>query len=90
MTVYLASVTFRRSWTAVLRRLAVRRTARRYGSKTLSELAQELGSDKWGAHRYTPHYERHLAHLRDRDMLVLELGIGGCAREGRGGAWLRM
>ena len=56
----------------------------------LTELAQEFGSDKWGVHRYTPHYERHFAHLRDREMLVLELGIGGYAREGQGGASLRM
>jgi demethylmacrocin O-methyltransferase len=57
---------------------------------TLTELAQEFGSDKWGVHRYTPHYERHFAHLRDREMLVLELGIGGYARERQGGASLKM
>jgi demethylmacrocin O-methyltransferase len=56
----------------------------------LTQLAQEFGSDKWGTHRYTPHYERHFAHLRDREMLVLELGIGGYAREGQGGASLKM
>ncbi len=33
---------------------------------------QEFGSDKWGTHRYTPHYERHFAPLRDRRMLVIE------------------
>jgi hypothetical protein len=57
---------------------------------TLTELAQEFGSDKWGVHRYTPHYERHFAPLRDKPMLVLELGIGGYARERQGGASLRM
>ena len=56
----------------------------------LTELAQEFGSDKWGTHRYTPHYQHHFAHLRDRHMLVLELGIGGYAREAQGGASLRM
>src|SRR5205085_4839910 len=56
----------------------------------LTRLAQEFGSDKWGVHRYTPHYERHFAPLRDREMLVLELGIGGYSREGQGGASLRM
>jgi hypothetical protein len=90
LTSHFAHGTCGRSWAAVRRRLAVRHSARRYGSKTLSELAQEFGSDKWGAHRYTPHYERHFAHLRDRDMLILELGIGGYARERQGGASLRM
>jgi demethylmacrocin O-methyltransferase len=56
----------------------------------LTALAQEFGSDKWGVHRYTPHYQRHFAPLRDREMLVLELGIGGYAREQQGGASLRM
>jgi hypothetical protein len=67
-----------------------RRSAHAYSSMTLTELAQEFGSDKWGVHRYTPHYERHFAQLRDREMLVLELGIGGYARERQGGASLRM
>jgi hypothetical protein len=61
-----------------------------YRRMDLTQLAQEFGSDKWGVHRYTPHYERHFAHLRDREMLVLELGIGGYAREGQGGASLKM
>jgi hypothetical protein len=72
-------------------RRAVRRTpGNPYLSMDLTELAQEFGSDKWGVHRYTPHYQRHFAHLRDREMLVLELGIGGYAREQQGGASLRM
>jgi hypothetical protein len=82
---------------SVVRRVAgrVRRTVRRsprspYLAMDLTELAQEFGSDKWGVHRYTPHYERHFAHLRDREMLVLELGIGGYARELQGGASLKM
>ncbi len=56
----------------------------------LTELAQEFGTDKWGAHRYTPHYQRHLEHLRDERFTMLEIGIGGYAHEGRGGASLRM
>jgi hypothetical protein len=82
---------------AVVRRLAgrarraVRRTPRNpYLSMDLTELALEFGSDKWGVHRYTPHYQRHFSHLRDREMLVLELGIGGYAREQQGGASLKM
>ncbi|HEY3531034.1 MAG TPA: hypothetical protein VGK78_17960 [Nocardioides sp.] len=73
-----------------VRALRARRRRKRYSSMSLTELAQEFGSDKWGVHRYTPHYERHFAHLRDREMLVLELGIGGYARERQGGASLRM
>ncbi len=61
-----------------------------YRGMGLTALAQEFGSDKWGVHRYTPHYQRHFAPLRDREMLVLELGIGGYAREQQGGASLRM
>ena len=72
----------RRGWEAARER---RRTQR-----SLTELAQEYGSDKWGVHRYTPHYEQHFAPFRDRQMLVLELGIGGYAREREGGASLRM
>jgi hypothetical protein len=72
-------------------RRAVRRSTRHpYLAMDLTELAQQFGSDKWGVHRYTPHYQRHFAHLRDREMLVLELGIGGYARERQGGASLRM
>lgn len=58
---------------------------------TLTALAQQFGTDKWSAyHRYTPHYERHLGHLRDEEMTFLEIGIGGYSREGQGGASLRM
>jgi demethylmacrocin O-methyltransferase len=57
---------------------------------SLTQLAGEFGSDKWGIHRYTPHYERHFAHVRDREMLVIELGIGGYAEDNEGGASLRM
>lgn len=56
----------------------------------LTELAEEFGTDKWGGHRYTPHYERHLAHLRGETFTLLEIGIGGYKTAGRGGASLRM
>ena len=35
-------------------------------ASNLTELAIEFRTDKWGVHRYTPHYERHLQHLRRR------------------------
>jgi hypothetical protein len=73
-----------------LRKGSSRRGDQGYSAMSLTELAEEFGSDKWGVHRYTPHYERHFGPLRDREMLVVELGIGGYAREGQGGASLRM
>jgi len=57
---------------------------------SLTELAREFGTDKWGVHRYTPHYERHLVHLKNRRFTLLEIGIGGATRAGEGGASLRM
>jgi len=56
----------------------------------LTELAKEFGTDKWGVHRYTPHYQAHLEHLRQRKFTLLEIGIGGAHHEGVGGASLRM
>jgi demethylmacrocin O-methyltransferase len=63
---------------------------RRLRQMDLTELAQEFGTDKWGTHRYTPHYQRHLEHLRDEPFTLLEIGIGGYRRKGQGGASLRM
>lgn len=60
------------------------------GRDELTELAIQFRTDKWGDHRYTPHYHRHLGHLRDQPITMLEIGIGGYAHERRGGASLRM
>lgn len=57
---------------------------------SLTELAQEFRTDKWGLHYYTEHYERHLRHLRDRRFTLLEIGVGGYAKEQQGGHSLRM
>ena len=59
-------------------------------ASNLTELAQEFGTDKWGVHRYTPHYERHLQHLRGQEFTLLELGIGGYTRRHRSGASMKM
>lgn len=56
----------------------------------LTQLAQVFHTDKWGTHRYTPHYEQHLKHLRTQRFTLLEIGVGGYAVEGKGGASLRM
>lgn len=61
------------------------------GEQSLTALAQHFGTDKWGRiHRYTPHYERNLGHLKNERFTLLEIGIGGYAREQKGGASLRM
>ena len=57
---------------------------------SLTELAQKHKTDKWGTHRYTPHYEASLKHLRDESFTLLEIGIGGFKTEGSGGNSLRM
>lgn len=59
-------------------------------SRDLSKLATHFGTDKWGNHKYTPHYQHHLGHLRDAPIKLLEIGIGGYSRAGAGGASLRM
>jgi hypothetical protein len=56
----------------------------------LTRLAIRHGSDKFGAHLYTPHYHQILAHLRDRPIRLLEIGIGGYDSEQAGGSSLRM
>lgn len=56
----------------------------------LVSLAQHCGTDKWGVHRYIPHYEHHFMPFKHEKMTVLEIGIGGYAREKQGGASLRM
>lgn len=63
---------------------------RRLRAMSLTELAVEFGSDKWGVHHYTPRYERHFAPFRDRKLVVVELGVGGYSRRRQGGASLRM
>lgn len=56
----------------------------------LSSLARQFGTDKWGTHRYTPHYEHHFSKFRNEEFTLLEIGIGGYSREKQGGASLRM
>jgi hypothetical protein len=57
---------------------------------SLTQLAKLYKTDKWGTHRYTPHYEASLKHLRKKQFTLLEIGIGGFKKEGSGGASLRM
>jgi len=66
------------------------RAAADLSTRSLTELAQHFKTDKWGRHRYTPHYERHLSHLKNASFTLFEIGIGGYANSGEGGASLRM
>ncbi len=77
---------------AAAKRLERQRAGRELArmSDDLTLLAKHFRTDKWGDHRYTPHYQRHLARFRDRPMSLLEIGIGGYARAGDGGGSLRM
>ena len=58
-------------------------------AKDFPALAKKYGTDKWGAHRYAQHYQRHLEQFCDQEFALLEIGIGGYKREGQGGASLR-
>ncbi|GGP51226.1 class I SAM-dependent methyltransferase [Streptomyces abikoensis] len=60
------------------------------GAPGLAELALRHGSDKWGIHEYTPHYEHHFARYRDRPVTVVEIGVGGYDDPEAGGGSLRM
>ena len=57
---------------------------------SLRDLAVAMSTDKEGAHSYIAAYERHLGHLREQPIRLLEIGIGGYADPGKGGASLRM
>lgn len=56
----------------------------------LGALARRLGTDKWGLHFYTPHYETHFSAFRDQRISLLEIGVGGYESPHRGGESLRM
>jgi len=56
----------------------------------LSALAKKYGSDKWGSHNYTLHYEAHFAAFRDQEINLLEIGIGGYEDQSGGGESLKM
>jgi len=56
----------------------------------LDKLAQLFETDKFGSHFYTPHYQRHFQHLKDKPINLLEIGIGGWNNPQGGGNSLRM
>jgi len=58
--------------------------------KSLTDLAVRFGSDKWGGHWYTPHYEKYFEPSRELAVTVLEIGVGGYNVPDAGGESLRM
>jgi len=56
----------------------------------LSYLARLFGTDKWGSHWYTQHYQRYFAPFKNKRLNVLEIGVGGYDNKNRGAASLRM
>lgn len=58
--------------------------------KDLTRLACIYGTDKWGAHWYTKHYQRFFAPLRNRRLNILEIGVGGYHNPDEGAHSLRM
>ncbi|WP_371663134.1 hypothetical protein [Streptomyces sp. NBC_00280] len=56
----------------------------------LTDLALRFGSDKWGGHWYTQHYERHFEPYRHQRIRILEIGVGGYNSPTSGGGSLRM
>lgn len=58
--------------------------------KDLNQLALIFGTDKWGSHWYTQHYQRYFWNLRRSRLNVLEIGVGGYEDSAAGGESLRM
>lgn len=56
----------------------------------LNRLALLFGTDKWGSHWYTQHYQRYFRPLKDKPLNVLEIGVGGYESSDEGGESLRM
>jgi len=56
----------------------------------LTRLAIRYGTDKWGAHFYTPIYHQLFLPLRGKPIRLLEIGIGAPGLRTGGGASLRM
>jgi demethylmacrocin O-methyltransferase len=58
--------------------------------RNLNKLALIYGTDKWGSHWYTQHYQRYFAGWRKRPLKVLEIRVGGYENLSDGAQSLRM
>lgn len=56
----------------------------------LDRLALKYRSDKFGSHFYTQHYDSCFASFREKNVHLLEIGIGGYDDPNNGGASLKM
>jgi demethylmacrocin O-methyltransferase len=56
----------------------------------LDKLGKIYGTDKIGTHYYTTHYKLHFERFRDRNINLLEIGVGGYEKPFSGGKSLRM
>jgi demethylmacrocin O-methyltransferase len=56
----------------------------------LNRLALLFGTDKWGTHWYTQHYQRYFQPLKRKRLNLLEIGVGGYEHLDVGGESHRM
>jgi len=61
-----------------------------FKSGNLTLLAKLYGTDKTGVHWYTPHYMNHLRKFKNKNIKLLEIGVGGYKNPNAGGKSLRM
>lgn len=59
-------------------------------SRDLSKLAHFYATDKVSSHSYIQHYEHHLGKFRNKNIKLLEIGVGGYSNPLAGGNSLRM
>lgn len=72
----------------ILHRLKAWRAA--FHADDLNKLATVHGSDKWGGHWYTQHYDFHFKDIRFNRLKIFEIGVGGYDAPYLGGSSLRM
>lgn len=65
-------------------------SARSLAADDLPTLAIAFETDKWGGHFYAKHYQHHFQPLREKKLVVLEIGVGGYDDPRAGGGSLRM
>lgn len=58
--------------------------------ENLTEIALKYTTDKANGHNYTPHYDFHFERLRNENIKLLEIGIGGYTNPNEGGGSLKM
>ena len=86
----LAQKTFQSEATYLKIKNTYRSIKDKFDANDLTSIAKVHGSDKWGSHYYTPHYDRHFSPLRRKKLKVLEIGVGGYEAPYEGGQSLRM